>query len=146
MSATPVAQQVAQIAQLPGRDVGLGQQIGAQQVRQRARVDGVGLHPRGGDRLSSERMRQVQLIARLLEQIGQPLPTIGRLQRNLGLAVDPRQQLEERLGVVDDPPREQLRAVVSKHRYVRALAMQVDADRIHLWASSDPGNSARPTA
>jgi hypothetical protein len=49
-------------------------------------------------------------------------------------------------GVVDDSTRQQLRAVRVDHRDVRALAVQVDADGIHLWVSSDPGNSVRPTA
>jgi hypothetical protein len=38
-------------------------------------------------------------------------------------------------GVVDDPPREQLAAVLVERRHVRPLAMQVDPDRIHRWAS-----------
>lgn len=36
---------------------------------------------------------------------------------------------------------EKLLAVVERGD-VRALAVQVDADRIHLWASSDPGMCA----
>ncbi len=47
----PVAQEIAQVAQLPRGDVGLGEQIGAQQVGERAGVDRVGLHARRGDRL-----------------------------------------------------------------------------------------------
>jgi hypothetical protein len=87
-------------------------------------------------------MREVQLITGLLEQLSQPLPTIGRLQRHPGLAIDPRQQLQKRLRVVDDPARQHLGAIRVDHGDVRALAMQVDADRIHLWASSDPGTRA----
>jgi hypothetical protein len=68
-----VAQQIAQVAQLARRDVGLGQQVGAQQLRQRACVDGVGLHPRRGDRLGAHRVREVQLIAGVLQHVGQPL-------------------------------------------------------------------------
>jgi hypothetical protein len=142
----PVPQEIAQIAQLPRGDVGLRQQIGAQQVRQRARVDGVGLHPRGGDRLGPQGVREVQLIARALEQVGQPLPAVGRLERDPGLAVDSLQQLQEDGGVVDDSARKHLSAVRVDHRDVGALAMQVDTDRIHRWASSDPGNSVRPRA
>jgi hypothetical protein len=115
-------------------------------VSQRADVDGVGLNPRGGDRLRPQRMGQVQLVAGLLEQVGQPLPAVGRLERDLGFAVDPRQQLEEHLRVVDDPARQKLTAALVNHGDVRALAMQVDADRIHLWASSDPGNQCAPRA
>jgi len=49
----PVPQEIAQVAQLGRGDVGLGQQIGAQQMGERAGVDGVGLHARRGDRLRS---------------------------------------------------------------------------------------------
>jgi hypothetical protein len=100
-----VAQQVAQIAQRARRDVGLGQQIGTQQVREGPGVDGVGLHPRGGDRLGPERMREMQLVAGVLEQIGEPL-----------------------LRIVDDPAREQLPPVLVQRRDMRALAVQVDTD------------------
>jgi hypothetical protein len=52
-----------------GRQVNHGEkQIGAQQVRQRASVGGVGLNPDRSDRARPKRMREVQLIARLLEQ------------------------------------------------------------------------------
>ena len=46
-----LAQQVAQIAQVARRDISLGQQVSAQQMGQRARVDRVSLDPRRGDRL-----------------------------------------------------------------------------------------------
>jgi hypothetical protein len=42
----PVAEQITQLAQLTRRDVGLRQQIGAEQVRERPGVDRVGLDPR----------------------------------------------------------------------------------------------------
>ena len=78
-----VAQQLAQIAQLGRGDVRLGQQPGAQQVRERLGVDRVGLHPRGGDRPGAQRVREMHVIAGLLEQLGQPLPAVGRLQRDV---------------------------------------------------------------
>jgi hypothetical protein len=140
----PLTQQVALVAQLPRRHIRLGQQVGAQQMRQCARVDGVGLHPRGGDRLGPERVGQVQLVAVVLEQVGEPLPAVGRLERDLGLAVEPAEQRHERVGVVGDPAREQLAAVLVERRHVRALAMQVDADRIHPRASFDPDFKLRP--
>src|SRR5688500_4838365 len=84
-------------------------------------------------------MREVKLEARLLEQLGQPLPTVGRLDRDLGLAVDPPKQLEKRGRVVFDPAREDLPPLLVDDRDVRAALVQVDADRIHPWASSDPG-------
>ena len=113
-----MAQQVAQLPQFTWRDVGLGQQPRAQQVGERPRVDRVVLHARGGDRLGAQRMRQVQLVAGVLQHVGEPLPAVGRLERDLGLAVDPRQQLEEGLGVVCDPARDQFAAVVIEHRHL----------------------------
>jgi hypothetical protein len=87
-------------------------------MRQRARVDGVGLDPCRGDRLGPERMGQVQLVAVVLEQVGQPLPAVGRLERDLGLAVELAEQRHERIGVVDDPAREQLAAALVERRDV----------------------------
>src|SRR5262249_52166586 len=81
----PVAEQVAQVAQVAWRDVRLRQQIRTQEVRERPRVDRVRLHPGSSDRLRPQRMREMQLEARLLEQISQPLPTVSRLERNLGV-------------------------------------------------------------
>jgi hypothetical protein len=54
-----MTQQLAQVTQLARGDVGLGQHPGAQQLRERARVDGVGLDPGGGDRARAERVREV---------------------------------------------------------------------------------------
>jgi transposase len=68
----------------------------------------------------------VQLVAGLLEQIGEPLPAVGRLERNVGLAADLGQQRKERPRVVDDPSRQDLVAGLVEDRDVRALAMQVD--------------------
>jgi hypothetical protein len=42
--------------------------------------------------------------------------------------------------------KEQLAAVLVERSHVRALAMQVDADRIHRWASFVPDFKARPMA
>jgi hypothetical protein len=33
-------------------------------------------------------MGEVELIACILEQLGEPLPVVGRLERDLGLAVE----------------------------------------------------------
>ena len=140
-----MAQQVAQVTQLARRDVGLRQQIGAQQVRQRPGVDGVGLDARRGDRLGAHRVCEVQLVAGVLEHVGQPLPAVGRLQRDPAFA-EALQQRQERLRVVDDSPRQQLHARLVERRDVRALAMQIDTDRIHLWASPVGGYQCAPRA
>ena len=68
-------------------------------------------------------MREVQLVARVLEHVGQPLPAVGRLQRDPAVAVDLREQLQECLGVVDDPPREEHVASVVDHGDVRTRAV-----------------------
>ena len=49
----PVAEQVTQVTQLAWRDIGLRQEIAAQQMRERARVDRVGLDACRRDRLGS---------------------------------------------------------------------------------------------
>ena len=126
-----MTEEVAQLPQLARGDVGLRQQPRAQQVGERARVDRVVLHPRGGDRLGAQRMRQVQLVAGGLEHVGEPLPAGGRLERDPGLAVDLLEQLEEGLRVVRDPAGEQLPSALIEHGDVRAAPVQVDADPSH---------------
>ena len=122
-----VAQQLAQVAQLGRGDVRLGQQPGAQQVRERLGVDRVGLHPRGGDRLRPQRVGEVHVVAGLLEQVGQPLPAVGRLERHVR-PVRVAEQLPERVAVVDDPARERKLSVLVDDRDLRAPTVQVDAD------------------
>ena len=80
-------------------DVRLGQQAGAQQVRERARVDRIGLHARGGDRAGAQRVREVHVKAGVREQLREPLPAIGRLQRDVR-ALGVAEQLGERFPAV----------------------------------------------
>jgi hypothetical protein len=112
---------------------------------QRARVDRVGLDPRRGDRLGAQWVREVQLVAGVLEQFGQPLPAVGRLDGDPRLARKATEQLKEDIRVVGDPPREGEFAVLVDHRDMRTASMQVDANRIHWWASFDPGLPWRVT-
>lgn len=51
-------------------------------------------------------MREVQLIARLLEQVRESPSAVDRLKRNLELALDLPEQLHERPRLVSNPPRE----------------------------------------
>jgi hypothetical protein len=74
----------------------------------------------------------------LLEQIGQPLPAVGRLQRDLHVIVQSLQQLEKGLGLVDDPTREDLATVAVEHGDLRAVAVEIDSDVHHRWASFGP--------
>ena len=66
------------------------------------RVDRVGLHPRGGDRAGAERVREVHVIAGVLEQLGEPLPAVGRLERDMR-AHRVAEQFDERLAPSRDP-------------------------------------------
>jgi hypothetical protein len=52
----------------------------------------------------------MQVIAGLLEQLGQPFPAVGRLQRDVRLG-RVAEQLQERVAVVDDPTRRRQLAV-----------------------------------
>ena len=96
-------------------------------VRECLRVDRVGLHACGRDRLRSERVGEMYVIACLLEQVGQPLPAVGGLERHVR-PVRVAEQLPERAWVVDDPARERKLAVLVDDRDLRAPAVQVDAD------------------
>ena len=44
-------------------------------------------------------MREMQVVAGVLEQFREPLPAIGRLDSDLALALQSAEQLEERAGV-----------------------------------------------
>jgi hypothetical protein len=91
-------------------------------------------------------MRQVQLATIVLEQLGQPFPAVGRLQREPRVLTQLAEQLAKQPGIVDQPAREQLPAVIVNDRDVRALAMQVDSDVNHAWASFGPGTQRAPGA
>src|SRR5439155_61058 len=93
----PVAEQIAQVAQLARSDVRLGQQVGAEKMGERTRVDRVRLHARGGDRLRAQWMREMKFMALSLEQVSKPLPAIGRLERDLQLAAELGQDRLQRL-------------------------------------------------
>jgi hypothetical protein len=82
----------------------------------------------------------------VLEQLGQPLPAVGRLQREPRLLTQFAEQLAESLGIVDEPAREQLLAALVDDRDMRALAVQVDSDVNHAWASFARGTQCAPGA
>ena len=48
-------------------------------------------------------MSEVELVTGAFEHVSQPLPAVGRLQRDLGVIAYFLQQLEKRSGVVADP-------------------------------------------
>jgi hypothetical protein len=118
-----VAEQIAKVTQLARSDVRLRQQIAAEQMRERARVNGVCLHTRRRDRLRAQRMREVQLVPLLLEQLGQPFPTVGRLECHLQLAAQLGQDRLQRLRLVRDSAREQLPTSLVEGGDLGALAV-----------------------
>src|SRR3954447_24356238 len=89
-------------------------------------------------------MREMQLAILVLEQLGQPLPAVGRLQRELRIGAELADQLAEHLLVVEQPPRHRLAAGLLDHGDLRALAVQVDSDVNHAWASFGPGTQRAP--
>jgi hypothetical protein len=91
-------------------------------------------------------MRQMQLAALILEQLGQPLPAIGRFQREPGVLAELGQQPAKHLRIVREPPRQSLAAVLLDNGDMRALAMQVDPDVHHARASLGPGTQHAPGA
>jgi hypothetical protein len=113
-------------------------------MRERPGVDGVRLHAGGGDRLRPQWVGEVQLVAFLLEQIGQPFPAVGRLERDLRVIAQFVQEAEEDLRVVDDAAREQLSAVLIEDGDLRALAVEINPDVHHHWASFGPDFDNRP--
>ncbi len=132
----PGAGEAPPIADRRGRDPALGQELCAEEVCERVRVDAVVLHPPCGDRLGREGMGHMRLDAGLGEEVSEPAPAIRRLE---GDAQRPRLQLaedaEELLGTVRDATAEhQVSDLIESHD-VRAFAMQVDSEVHHLWAS-----------
>jgi hypothetical protein len=121
----------SQLAQLSRDHVRLGEQTGAQKVRERAGVDGIRLHPPGGDRLRVPRMGQVQLDPLRLEQVRDPLPAEGGLERNPPLPTQLREDRAQHLRVVRHPAREQLQTLLVESRNMRGPTVKVDADVDH---------------
>src|SRR5271166_326060 len=142
----PVAQQLTEITQLPGGDVGLRQHSRTKQLRERPRVDRVSLHARRSDGPRPRRMSQVQLIAAVLEQLGEPLPAIGRLHRDLALTLQASEQLEELLTAIRDPLRQKQLALLIDHRDMRTATMKINPNSGHESASRKRGRATSSTA
>jgi hypothetical protein len=124
----PVAQQGALVAHGVGGDPGLGQQVGAQQVRQGSGVDLVVLEPGRGDRFAAARVHQVGLQAEFLQQVGQPAPAIGGLEGDRCARRQPAKQRSQLGGVVGQVAVGELRATLVDERDLGALAVHVYAD------------------
>jgi hypothetical protein len=83
-------------------------------------------------------MGEVELDPLGLEQICQPLPAEGGLERDLRLPSQLREDRPQRLRVVRHPAREQLEALLVEGSNVRGPAMKVDADVDRSGLLSDP--------
>ena len=83
-------------------------------------------------------MREVQLVPFLLEQVGEPLPTVGRLECDLQLAAELGQDRLQRLWLVRDSARQQLRPLLIESSDLRTLAMEIDTDLDHLLGPPSP--------
>ena len=88
----------------------------------------------------------MQLAAAILQQLRQPLPTVGGLKRELRLVPKFCDHRLEDVGVIDDPPREHLHAALVDGGDVRALAMQIDTDVNHRGPPSGREQTQRPRA
>ena len=102
------------------------------------RASSVRLHPRGGDRLRVPRMSEVELDPLGLEQVGEPLPAEGGLERDLRVRAQLGEDGAQRVRVVRHPAREQLETLLVEGGDVRGPAMEVDADVDHGGLLSDP--------
>ena len=78
-----VAQELAQISDLPGRDVCCGDEVGPQQMREDRTIDLVGLHLRFGDSTRPERVRQRDRNVQVLEQIVKMVPVHAGLNHDV---------------------------------------------------------------
>jgi hypothetical protein len=127
-----------QIAQPRRSDASLGEQPGAQQMREPGRVDRVGLHPGSGYRPGPERVREMHVKAGVLEQFRESLPAVGRLQRDVR-DVGVAEQLADRLASGRDPLRERQLAVLADDRDLRAAAVQsMPTHRVGLDVADPP--------
>jgi hypothetical protein len=123
-----VTQQRPEIPGGLGRDPGLGQQVGAQQLGQGVGIDLVVLEPGRGDLLAAAGMNQMRFQFQLLEQIDQPTPAVGGLERHRGARwqrAKDRHQLRRIVGNVAVALGD---AGVIQHRDLRALAVDVHPD------------------
>jgi hypothetical protein len=116
-------------------DPRLREQVRAEQVSKGPGIHGIVLHPRRGGRLGGERVGHVSRDAGVGEQIGEPTPAEGGLERDLErLVVQLPEDAEHLVGAGRDAPVEdRLTSLIQRHD-VCDLAMQVHTDVDHDWA------------
>jgi hypothetical protein len=122
-----VPDDLPQLAESRWRDVGLGEPSQAQQIDEVLRVALVVLHPPVAP-VVAERVGEVQVGAHLLQEIGEPIPSITSFENDLGMLAGLRELLREGLPAVVQMDRLEDRACcvfVDNHR---SAPMEVDAD------------------
>jgi hypothetical protein len=140
----PHPDEASGLADLGRGDPGFGQQVRPQKVGERPGVDGIVLHPAGGDRPGRERVGHMGRDPGIGEEVGEPAPPVRRLEDDLErlgfeLAKDPpkRAWLVREASLQDDAPG------LVEGDDVGELAVQVDAEvhhglGLHLIAWSFP--------
>jgi hypothetical protein len=141
----PVAQERAQVTDGLRCDPGLGEQVGAQQLREGARIDLVVLEPGRRDRLAAAGMDQVRFQAELLQQLDQPAPAVGGLECDRGAPRKGTQDRGQLRRVVWDVAVALLVAGIIDDGDLRALAVHVHAD-VHTHQGPPSLGSSIPEA
>jgi len=130
------AHQTTCLADLERRDPTLGQQVGAQQVGQGLGIHRVVLDPRRGDGAGGQRMGHVGGDPGIGQQVGEPAPADGGLEGDLDrLRRQLTEDAQELVGLARDRAVEDRLPRRVDGSELRALAVQVDADVHHDWAS-----------
>jgi hypothetical protein len=130
-----VAQQAAEVSDLPGGDPRLRQEVGAQQLGEDPGVDLVVLQASMGDRLAGRGMHQVRLQLALLQQVSQPSPPVGRLEGDPRAGLQLVENSSQVLGAVLVVVVRELGSCLVQHGDLAPLAVHIDSDVNHLWAS-----------
>ena len=105
----------------PPGDPRLREQVRVQQLGQDRGVDLVVLQPRRGDGLAPQRVHQMRLEAVVLQQLSQPAPAEGGLERHRRASREIADQPQERLRPVDHVLVQLHRPVLGDHCHVERL-------------------------
>jgi hypothetical protein len=141
----PVAHQLAQFPFVRGGDVGLGQPMHPQQVRQIRGVADIVLHPPVGEPLDSERVREVDVRAGGLQRVDRPVPAIRGFQHHFWVRAGLGQLQPQRDRVIVDANPAQLLALLGRPHDHTAAAVQIDTDVLATVVVSAHGASLNVT-
>jgi hypothetical protein len=128
-----MAQDAPEVAYLPRGDVGLGEEIGPQQVGEGSGVDLVVLEPGRRDCLAALGVGEVGIEAEVVEQLGHPPPPVGGLERHRGARLEGGEQRRQLAGVVGDVAVGDLFSRVVQDRHLGPLAVHVQSDVNHCY-------------